>query len=77
MARRYEVILSIGGFEYLCKSRPGGWSVRVVDEASTIIDHIPYDAACAIARHMNGHDAESGDVEALVDFCIDRFGVAP
>ncbi|MBL0313900.1 MAG: hypothetical protein IPP78_14600 [Holophagaceae bacterium] len=67
MTKRYAVTQGSGR----------GWSVHPEGEAGNLVKHVPYALACAIARHLNGHDPEAGDYEALVSFALGNRGDAP
>ena len=47
------------------------WCVRPEDDMHNVAKHVPYTVAVALARHLNGQDAEAGDVAALVGFVLD------
>lgn len=73
MSLRYEVTPS-GGWGS-CLLAVGGsdrWCVHPEGCASNVAKHVPYTVAVALARHLNGQDAEAGDVAALVGFILDR-----
>jgi hypothetical protein len=53
------------------------WNVRREGGESPLITNAPYEVACAIARHLNGQDAESGDIEALVCYSLGYCGDRP
>lgn len=75
MSPRYEVNPS-GGLPS-CPPMPNRWCVQAKGEVSYVIRHVSYALACAVARHLNGHDPEAGDVEALVNFALGYQGEAP
>ena len=51
--------------------RPSRWSVLAEGSTQVAANQLPYDVACAIARHLNGQDPEPGDITALVTFALD------
>lgn len=54
------------------EARPNRWCVHPEGAPLIIAKDVPYEVACAIARHLNGQNPEPGDTAALVNFTLDR-----
>lgn len=77
MSRRYEVLQSEGRSVSPLLTSPNRWGVRAEGETHRLVSNAPYQVACAIARHLNGQNPESGDIEALVCYSLGYCGDVP
>lgn len=74
---RYEVVPT--GTLPACPLLPSSnrWCVRTEGETHRLVSNAPYEVACAIARHLNGQNPESGDIQALVCYSLGYCGDRP
>lgn len=53
----------------------GGWKVHPEGQAASMARPGSYALACALARFLNGQDAEPADVEALANRVLNLEGI--